>query len=49
MLESGQSARRVSNKFSIGFTVFPSGSLDRNPLRLLVHFCKSQIQISAHN
>jgi hypothetical protein len=42
MLESGQSARRVSNIFSNRFYCFPSGSLDHNPLCLLIHFHKFQ-------
>jgi hypothetical protein len=39
MLKSGQSASRVSKKFSSRFRRFcPSGGLDRNPFRLLIHF-----------
>ena len=40
MLKPGQFARGVSNFFSAGFPVVPSGSLDRNPLLLLIHFHK---------
>ena len=40
MLDSGQSARRVSNKSACRFHRFPGGSLDRNPPRLLIFFAE---------
>jgi hypothetical protein len=52
MLKSGQSASRVSNKLFDRLRRFcPGAGLDRNPLRLLIHFrrCRRKREIFSGN